>query len=66
MTLLYALLDCSSPRCDAEYEGYGTSRELSGIPCEECGHELAIAAWAEARAPEADPRAPQLQQRRAA
>ena len=63
--LLLALLECSNPRCDAAYEGYGTAAELRGVPCEECGHELEAVAYAEAEeAPE--PSAPRLKQRRAA
>ena len=63
--LLLALLECSNPRCDAAYEGYGTAAELRGVPCEECGHELEAVAYAEAdRADE--PSAPRVQARRAA
>ena len=60
------MLECSNSRCDAAYEGYGTAPELRGIPCEECGHELEPVAWAEADPVEVEPRAPALQQRRAA
>jgi len=63
--LLLALLECSNPRCEATYEGYGTAAELRGIPCEECGHELEAVAYAEAdRA--CEPIAPRVQARRAA
>lgn len=63
--LLLALLECSNPRCDAAYEGYGTAAELRGVPCEECGHELEAVAYAEADE-EAEPPAPRLKPRRAA
>ena len=63
---LYALLDCPNPRCDARYEGWGTPGELRAVPCEECGSPLEPVAWAEADPARDEPRAPQLQQRRAA
>jgi hypothetical protein len=63
--LLLALLECSNPRCDAAYEGYGTAAELRRVPCEECGHELEAVAYAEAD-PASEPAAPSVRQRRAA
>ena len=63
---LYALLDCPNPSCDARYEGWGTPAELRGVPCAECSTSLEPVAWAEADPGRDEPRAPQLQQRRAA
>ena len=63
--LRLALLECSNPRCEAAYEGYGTAAELRGIPCDECGHEIEAVAYAEADRT-AEPAAGRVQPRRAA
>jgi hypothetical protein len=46
--VLYAILDCSDRRCDAQYEAWGEPEQLEGLQCELCGHELEAVAYAEA------------------
>jgi hypothetical protein len=46
--MLYALLDCSAPRCDLAYEAWGEPAELEALACEECGAPLEVVAFANA------------------
>jgi len=62
--MLYAILDCSDPRCDLAYEAWGQPAELQALTCEECGAQLDIVAFANADRDGVTPRQAEL--RRAA
>lgn len=46
--MLYAILECTDRRCDAQYEAWGEPDQLEGLHCELCGFELEAVAYAEA------------------
>jgi hypothetical protein len=46
--VLYAILDCTDRRCDAQYEAWGEPDQLEELQCELCGHEIVAVAYAEA------------------
>ena len=62
--MLYAVLDCSDPRCRIPYEAWGEAAELQALDCEECGAPLEIVACANADRDGVTPRPGEL--RRAA
>lgn len=64
--MLYAVLECSDPDCDAAYEGWGEAAELESLACEVCRAPLEIIAFANADRDGVVPRRTELQQRRAA
>jgi hypothetical protein len=45
--VLYAILECSGRRCDAQYEAWGEPDQLEGLACEVCGFELEAVGYAE-------------------
>jgi hypothetical protein len=46
--VLYAILECSDRRCDAQYEAWGEREQLEGLVCEVCGSHIVPVAWADA------------------
>jgi len=46
--VLYAILECSDRRCDAQYEAWGEPDQLEGLTCELCGAGIEAVAYTDA------------------
>jgi hypothetical protein len=46
--VLYAILDCTSRSCDAQYEAWGDADQLEGLACELCGALIQAVAYTDA------------------
>jgi hypothetical protein len=64
--VLYAVLVCSSRRCEIPYEAWGERRDLERLDCEDCGHPLDILAFSKVERERAASGSVELQQRDAA
>jgi hypothetical protein len=64
--MLYAILECGDPDCDAAYEAWAEPDQLDDLSCELCGSILQAVAFSEAPdAARTDHRPPDLQRRAA-
>ena len=46
--MLYAILECTGRRCDAQYEAWGEPDQLEDLSCELCGAGIEAIAYADA------------------